>query len=60
MESNKYGPWTLIVGGSTTNPATDGRAEHFRNHRIRVFEKAGHWLHHDQHDAFLAALREFS
>lgn len=53
---------TLLCWGSeswTTNPATDGRAALFRNHRIHVFEKAGHWLHHDQHDAFLAALREF-
>jgi pimeloyl-ACP methyl ester carboxylesterase len=43
----------------TTNPEVDGCAAHFRNHRVVVFEKAGHWLHHDQFDAFLALLNEF-
>lgn len=53
---------TLICWGTeswTTNPAIDGRSVHFRNHRNLTFEKAGHWLHHDQLDTFLAALREF-
>jgi pimeloyl-ACP methyl ester carboxylesterase len=53
---------TLLCWGTeswTSNPETDGRATLFRNHRALVFEKAGHWLHHDQLDAFLAALREF-
>jgi pimeloyl-ACP methyl ester carboxylesterase len=53
---------TLLCWGTeswTSNPETDGRAALFRNHRALVFEKAGHWLHHDQLDTFLAALREF-
>jgi pimeloyl-ACP methyl ester carboxylesterase len=53
---------TLLCWGTeswTTNPAEDGRAAHFRDPRVLVFEKAGHWLHHDQHDRFLAALRDF-
>jgi len=53
---------TLICWGPeswTTNPATDGRSVHFRNHQNRTFENAGHWLHHDQLDAFIAALNEF-
>lgn len=53
---------TLICWGSeswTTNPATDGRSEYFRDHRNLSFEKAGHWLHHDRFDQFVAALREF-
>lgn len=53
---------TLICWGSeswTTNPATDGRAAHFRDHRNLTFENAGHWLHHDRLDEFLAALRDF-
>ncbi len=53
---------TLICWGPeswTTNPATDGRSEHFRDHRNLTFENAGHWLHHDQFDQFIAALREF-
>ncbi len=53
---------TLICWGTeswTTNPATDGRSEHFRDHHNVTFDNAGHWLHHDQLDEFLAALREF-
>jgi len=53
---------TLICWGPeswTTNPATDGRSNHFRNHKNLAFDKAGHWIHHDQLDAFVAALNEF-
>jgi pimeloyl-ACP methyl ester carboxylesterase len=52
----------LLCWGSeswTTHPDEDGCAAQFRDHRTVVFERAGHWLHHDQLDAFLAALREF-
>jgi pimeloyl-ACP methyl ester carboxylesterase len=24
-----------------------------------IFEKAGHWVHHDQFDGFLALIRDF-
>lgn len=53
---------TLICWGPeswTTNPAADGRAAHFRNHQNLAFEKAGHWIHHDQTEKFVAALKEF-
>ncbi len=53
---------TLLCWGTeswTANPETDQRTGQFRNRRTLVFEKAGHWLHHDQLDTFLAALREF-
>lgn len=53
---------TLICWGTrswTSNPAADGSSAHFRHHRDLTFENAGHWLHHDQLDNFLAALREF-
>lgn len=53
---------TLLCYGTeswTTNPEDDGRASHFRDHRTLVFEKAGHWLHHDQFEAFMAALGDF-
>lgn len=53
---------TLICWGPeswTTNPATDGRSEYFRDHRNLTFENAGHWLHHDQFEQFVSALREF-
>ena len=53
---------TLLCWGTeswTTNPEMDARTKSFRDQRTVVFEKAGHWLHHDQLDAFLAALSEF-
>lgn len=53
---------TLICWGNeswTTNPATDGRALHFQNHQNLTFENAGHWLHHDKFDTFVAALNAF-
>ncbi len=53
---------TLICWGPkswTSDPATDGRAVYFRNHRVATFEGAGHWLHHDQFDQFVATLHDF-
>jgi pimeloyl-ACP methyl ester carboxylesterase len=42
-----------------TDPAADGRAQLFRNARVAAFSNAGHWLHHDQFDAFMKELRTF-
>lgn len=43
-----------------SNPAKDGRIKYFGdNAKVMSFAKAGHWLHHDQFDAFMAALRDF-
>ena len=42
-----------------SNPLEDGRAKHFRDARVAAFDDAGHWLHHDRLDAFLAELRGF-
>jgi pimeloyl-ACP methyl ester carboxylesterase len=53
---------TLLLQGAkswTTNPETDGRAEHFRDRRTIVVEEAGHWLHHEKFDVFLKSLQEF-
>ena len=53
---------TLLCWGTeswTSNPVTDGRVAHFRDCRTVVFEKAGHWLHHDQLEVFVNALRDF-
>jgi pimeloyl-ACP methyl ester carboxylesterase len=53
---------TLLCWGTeswTTDPAIDGTSAHFRDCRNATFERAGHWLHHDQLDAFLAALKQF-
>jgi pimeloyl-ACP methyl ester carboxylesterase len=53
---------TLLVYGReswASNPQEDGRIGHFTNARVAVFEGAGHWVHHDRLDAFLAETRAF-
>ena len=53
---------TLLVYGRdswATNPAEDGRLERSRNARVALFDDAGHWVHHDRLDAFIAELRAF-
>ncbi len=54
-------PTLLMYGGKSwaSNPEEDGRARHFRNARTVLFEEAGHWLHHDQFERFVAELRGF-
>ncbi|MBV9785023.1 MAG: alpha/beta hydrolase [Acidisphaera sp.] len=53
---------TLLVYGReswASNPAQDGRTRHFRTARVVSVERAGHWVHHDRLDAFLAELAAF-
>lgn len=54
-------PTLLLYGENSwaSNPLKDGRAKHFRNARIEVYKDAGHWLHHDQFDQFIADIRAF-
>ena len=54
-------PTLLLYGADSwaSNPEGDGRLEHFSNARVIEFENAGHWLHHDQFDRFMATLRNF-
>jgi len=52
----------LLVRGTdswASDPEKDGRATAFRNYKAINIEKAGHWVHHDQLDAFLKVVREF-
>lgn len=52
----------LLMNGTESwfpDPEGDERLRHFRNARISVFEDAGHWLHHDQLDRFVAETRAF-
>jgi pimeloyl-ACP methyl ester carboxylesterase len=52
----------LLVRGADSwagDPVADGRLAVFRDARSLTIERAGHWVHHDQLDAFLAALRSF-
>lgn len=52
----------LLVNGKeswASNPETDGRAAHFKDVRVVEFERAGHWVHHDRLEGFLAEVRAF-
>ena len=53
---------TLLIRGTeswASDPIKDGRAAHFRNARVVSVEGAGHWVHHDRLDEFLALVRDF-
>ncbi|MGB7369783.1 alpha/beta fold hydrolase [Erythrobacter sp.] len=54
-------PTLLLYGADSwaSNPEGDGRLDHFRTAEVVEFEKAGHWLHHDQFDRFTATVRNF-
>lgn len=54
-------PILLLYGANSwaSNPETDGRAMVFKDWRVIEFENAGHWLHHDQFDRFMAEIRAF-
>jgi pimeloyl-ACP methyl ester carboxylesterase len=52
----------LFVNGKeswASNPETDGRMKFFKDGHFVEFENAGHWVHHDQLDGFLKAVRAF-
>ena len=63
MSSNSgHGLPTLLVYGKeswASNPLEDGRARHFAHGEVITVENAGHWVHHDQLDAFLGRVRIF-
>ena len=42
-----------------SDPEKDGRAKRFKDVRVANIEGAGHWVHHDQLDEFLAVVRIF-
>ncbi len=53
---------TLLVRGADSwaqDPVADGRIEPFRDARAVTLDNAGHWVHHDQLDEFLGAVRGF-
>lgn len=54
-------PTLLLYGADSwaSNPAKDGRLKHFKHAEVIEFENAGHWLHHDQFDRFMATLKDF-
>ena len=54
-------PVWLVHGADSwaSHPGRDGRADFFRDAKVTSFEKAGHWVHHDRFEAFVAGLRDF-
>jgi pimeloyl-ACP methyl ester carboxylesterase len=52
----------LLVNGKeswASDPQRDGQLAWFQNARSVAFEGAGHWVHHDRLDAFIAEVRAF-
>ena len=54
-------PTLLLYGKDSwaSDPTKDGRAQHLKTARVEMIDKAGHWLHHDQHDTFMRLVTEF-
>lgn len=54
-------PTLLLYGEKSwaSNPAEDGRIEHFQNAKVKLYKDAGHWLHHDKLSEFVADLKAF-
>jgi pimeloyl-ACP methyl ester carboxylesterase len=54
-------PALLICGTESwhTDPSKDGRAALFKNARVRIFDGAGHWVHHDRLEGFMEELEAF-
>ena len=53
---------TLLFRGTESwaaDPATDGRVACFKDVRVANVEDAGHWVHHDQLEEFVAITRAF-
>ena len=53
---------TLLAYGRqswASNPANDGRAGYIKNCTVRVFDDAGHWMHHDCLEQFVSEIRQF-
>ncbi|WP_091147907.1 alpha/beta fold hydrolase [Novosphingobium sp. CF614] len=54
-------PVLLMWGRNSfaSNPGADGRLAYFQSARLIEYENAGHWLHHDQFDRFMADVKAF-
>ena len=55
-------PIKLVYGADSwaSNPEKDGRIKHFGdNVSVTEYDRAGHWVHHDRFDDFVAELRAF-
>jgi pimeloyl-ACP methyl ester carboxylesterase len=45
--------------GWTTDPAIDGSSAFFKHPEHLTFKESGHWVHHNQTEAFVAAVQAF-
>ncbi|MDA0815647.1 MAG: alpha/beta hydrolase [Chloroflexi bacterium] len=52
-------PVMLIAGGGSRSRQRTDAEQYFRNARSLVVEGAGHWVHHEQPEAVLGAVRPF-
>ena len=54
-------PTWLVHGADSwaSHPGKDGRASHFRDAHVTSYERAGHWVHHDRFEDFVADLKAF-
>jgi pimeloyl-ACP methyl ester carboxylesterase len=54
-------PMLMMYGADSwaSNPEKDGRIVHFPTAKVVEYENAGHWLHHDQFDRFMADVKAF-
>ncbi len=53
---------TLLLWGKDSifpSPDEDGRLAYLHHATLHVYEDAGHWVHHDQFDRFMADVKEF-
>ncbi len=54
-------PVLMMYGkqGWTPNPEEESQLKLFQNLTLEVYERAGHWVHHDRYDAVVASLKRF-
>ena len=54
-------PVLLLYGTDSfaSNPELDGRMQHFGTAQVIEYKDAGHWLHHDQFERFVADVLGF-
>lgn len=55
-------PTRMIYGNDSwaSNPVKDGRISHFGgNVSVSDYDRAGHWVHHDRFDDFMAEVKAF-
>jgi len=52
----------LLIRGSeswATDPEEDGKASAFHDYQAVMIKDAGHWVHHDQLEAFMDVVKSF-